>query len=133
MKNRNTDRWSIIIKTSLGAGIAVIISMALCALLCTGIMSGTIKEDVARYLTCVIQVVAVMVGAVYAGKSSGKGYLIVCGISAAIYFAFLSIMTILLFDTRFDGVGLGVCFCAAGWLAACAICMAGRPKKRRRK
>jgi putative membrane protein (TIGR04086 family) len=133
VKNNKVNNAAIGKHTIIGIGISVILSIVFSALIAGTILSGRLKEESAGIMILTASFVSVAAGAIYAGKMVKKGYLVVCGISAVGYIFLQLITSVLFFDARLMGVGRGICACMLGWLVACAVCMIGGKKNRRRK
>lgn len=133
MKRTSQAGPSTIIKDILLGQLAGMLTSTLLLLFASVLIhNGTIAEYRINLIISSIQFVSVLISCLLAGKKAGQKYAIICGATALIHCVLLLCVTIMFFDSSFQGVGTGVGMCAAGCVAACTICMTGRGKKRKR-
>lgn len=134
MKRTSQTGTNTIIKNiMLGLLAGILVSILMILLAAFLVHNGTMTENKINLIVTPIQFVAVLIGSLLAGKRAGKKYAIICGATALLYCMILLCTTIMFFDSTFHAVGLGIGMCAAGYIAACTICMTGKGKKRKRK
>lgn len=124
---------AIIKNILLGLLAGMLATILLTLLVAIWIHNGTLAESRISLVVAPMQFVAVLIACLLAGKRAGQKYAIICGATAMLYCTILLSATILLFDSEFNCVGLGIGMCTAGCVCSCAICMMKKGKKRKRR
>lgn len=125
---------------SMPAGLAMgwvaqmLVTAAACLLLAMLILNGRAGWEAVGYGVMIILLLSSYLGAAISCKRIERRKLLVCGLSAIIYFLTLVAMVILLFDGRFDAVWAPAMLIAGGAMAAALMhCREPQEKGRRRR
>ena len=90
---------------AVGTGLALLLTVAGCALSAWGISTQRIPENGIAAAAAVTAVISAGVGAGIASQIAGQKRMQVCLLTTAVYFLCLLSMTALFFDGKYSGVG----------------------------
>ncbi len=124
---------SIVSDIAMGFLLSVVITMISALVITAVTIKEVIDESALKFMIMPVQVLAVVVGALVAGKRANRKYAIVCGSVGVAYCFLLLATTIIFFESSFGAVGSGVGMCILGVAVSCAICMFGKGNGRKRK
>ncbi len=115
---------------AIGTSIALIISILLSALLTGLVLKGSLQEEVTGISLFFVRVVAVMAGGLVSASFAHGKILPVIGLMIAAYLLVLLGTSIIAFDGKLDGFGIGVLSALIGGAIACIIKL--KPQRKRK-
>lgn len=116
-----------------GAAVSMGITMALCAIGAWMIDREILKENTVGYIAIVILLGASYMGCLTAATAIKHRYVLVCSISAMIYYAILLSMNAVCFDGIYQGMGvtalLVLCGATLAWMTTQRQGRGGKKKR----
>lgn len=134
--NRNGKAKTMPAGLALGALAGLLITLVLAVAAAKLVDIGTAKEEAIGYFAMGILLLSSFTGAMISVSSIKRQKLLVCGLSALIYYGILLSMTALFFGGQYQGMGVtALLVLCGGAVAALTVMRQGRGtgiKKRRR-
>lgn len=102
-KSRQSEK-SVAVGTTIGVGICILMWILVSGVLAGMITNEYVAEDLLQWIVPCVQLIVSFAGSLFAGKITSGNKGVASAVCAAIYFAAMAGITILVFDGNFVGV-----------------------------
>lgn len=116
-----------------GVVISFAASVIITGLLGIAFVNGVINEGRIMLTASATQLLAVLLGGVFAGKRYGKKYILLTSSVGCLYYLITVATTLLAWGGKFNGFGTGTIMCVLGVLGATALCLLKPRESKHRK